>query len=473
MARKAVKAPDTTAQIRAFGQTLAMTQWLSPQELAIISSAPDLQAVAPCPQDDALLQRAAGCRSEFAGQHPQGLDAASDPDAALDVVKHHEALTSRKPPRDSGPVIEGQTSGSTGVPVAYKKSNASVVAATTLLERMFRWWSIEGQKAYAHIAPDGNKEAPPPDGRTLRGWHSHHPDGIKHFISVQADIDTHLQWLLARRPDYLATYSPVLKELALTAQKRGVELRFSRLLSFGTVVDDETRELCKAAFGAEIADTYGAQEVDHIAAQCRDCGEYHASAEAAIVEVLRADNTAAAPGETGRVVVTPLYNLAMPLIRYELGDMAVAGSVPSACGRGLPALRRILGRTRNMFRFRDGSTLWPMSSAFRLGNFIALKQFQIVQTDFDHVEIRYVPDAVAGASPIDLPTLTERVRRILRHPVEVSVRNVDRIDRSATGKYEECISLVPADGSGPPTTLGAVGLIRPRHRASAPIDPSL
>jgi len=44
------------------------------------------------------------------------------------------ALTSRKPPRDSGPVIEGQTSGSTGVPVTYKKSDASIVVATTLLE---------------------------------------------------------------------------------------------------------------------------------------------------------------------------------------------------------------------------------------------------------------------------------------------------------------------------------------------------
>ncbi|MBX9778616.1 MAG: hypothetical protein K2Y71_29955 [Xanthobacteraceae bacterium] len=443
--RPAVKASDATAEIRDFGQTLAMTQWLSPQELRSYQA----------PLISKLLLHARNTTPYYKERLDVDL---SSPDSIhkswmqlpiltrADVVKHHEALTSRKVPRDSGPVITGQTSGSTGVPVAFKKSNISVVAATTLLERMFGWWSIDGQKAYAHIAPDGKKEAPPPDGRTLRGWHSQHPDGIKHFISVQADIDAHLQWLLGRRPDYLATYAPILKELALTVQKRGVELGFSRLLSFGTAVDDETRELCKSAFGAEIADTYGAQEVDHIAAQCHGCGEYHASAEAAIVEVLRADNTAAAPGETGRVVVTPLYNLAMPLIRYELGDMAVAGSVPSRCGRGLPALRRILGRTRNMFRFRDGSTLWPMSSAFRLDSFLALKQFQIVQTDLDHVEIRYVPDGLAA--PIDLPTLTERVRRILRHPVEVSVRSVDRIERATTGKYEECVSLVPPT---PPT----------------------
>src|SRR6185503_8156077 len=147
-----------------------------------------------------------------------------------DVVTHHEALTSRKPPRDSGPVINGQTSGSTGVPVAYQKSEASVVAATALLERMFRWWSIDGQKTYAHIAPDGKREAPPPEGRTIHGWHSHHPGGIKHFLAVQADVDAHLHWLVARRPDYLATYAPVLKELAVTAKNRGVELHFSQLM---------------------------------------------------------------------------------------------------------------------------------------------------------------------------------------------------------------------------------------------------
>ena len=75
----------------------------------------------------------------------------------------------------------------------------------------------------------------------------------------------------------------------MTVQKRGVELKLAQLLSFAAVLDDETRELCRAAFDAEIADTYGAQEADHIAAQCRDCGEYHVSAEATIVEVLHAD----------------------------------------------------------------------------------------------------------------------------------------------------------------------------------------
>ena len=57
-------------------------------------------------------------------------------------------------------------------------------------------------------------------------------------------------------------------------------LTFTLLLSFSTILDEETRELCRTAFGADIADTYGAEEAGHIAAQCRACGEYHVSAEA-------------------------------------------------------------------------------------------------------------------------------------------------------------------------------------------------
>ena len=357
-----------------------------------------------------------------------------------EAVKNYLKLTSRKPPPpEIGPVIEEETSGSTGTPFRFKKNGASILASAALTERLYRWWSVDGAKSLAVIRAR-------PGGVATQWWHSSHPTGVRYDFGTGEDVDKQLNWLIARRPHYLTCYATILKELARAAHKRGIELRFEVLLSFATTVDDETRERCRAAFGAEIADTYGAQEVDHIAAQCRECGEYHISAETTRVEVLRSDGSPAAPGEIGRVVATPLYNYAMPLIRYELGDMAEVGTAPPACGRGLPTLRRILGRYRNMFRYRDGKTSWPNTTGFRLGNFITLKQFQVVQTDFNHVEIRYVADENATDRPIDLAALTERVRKVLRQPVDVSVRRVVQIERSRGGKYEDCISLVASDG---------------------------
>jgi phenylacetate-CoA ligase len=434
---------DSRTEIRAFGQGLAMTEWLSPEELRSYQA----------PLVSKLLRHARKTTTFYKDRLAFNLGSRESIDkiwSEIPILTRAEAVQNRlklisrhKLPRESGPITEGRTSGSTGMPLAFKKNDASSIAATAFTERMFRWWSVDGSKSFAQIAHDKNNEAPPPDGRTTHGWHSNHASGIKHFLAVKADVDTHLKWLMACRPVYFGSYPPVLKELAVAAQKRGIELEFTLLLSFATVLDEETRQLCRAAFSAEIADTYGAQEVDHIAAQCRECGEYHTSAEAAVVEVLRADGSAARPGEIGRIVVTPLYNYAMPFVRYALGDLAEVGSSPSLCGRGLPTLRRILGRDRNMFRFRDGTTVWPVPGSFGLRSLIALKQVQVVQTDPDRIEIRYVPDA--PERPIDLAALTERVRAVLRQRVEVAVRSVDQIDRSPSGKYEECVSLVPFD----------------------------
>ena len=330
------------------------------------------------------------------------------------------------------------------MPLRYRITNAHDMANTALTERMFRWWRVDGKKSFALISQPSSEEHRSPHGLTTQGWHSARPNGgLKHFLSHAFDIDKQLDWLLARSPAYLASFSGIIRELAATAKRRGVALKLDLIFSTSAPLDAETRELCRSAFGAEIADTYGAQETGHIAAQCPDCGEYHRSADASVVEIVRDDGSPAAAGETGRVIVTPLHGYGMPLIRYELGDFAEVGTEAPNCERRLPTLGRIMGRYRNLFRFRDGTTIWPVATLFRLPDFVALKQFQIVQTDFDHIEIKYVPDGSPG--PVDLAALTQRVRTVLRQQVDVTVRAVDKIERTAIGKYEDCVSLV---GSG-------------------------
>ena len=268
--------------------------------------------------------------------------------------------------------------------------------------------------------------------------------GASTHWEILLNVDTQLKWLLARRPAYLTSFAGLIKELAVAAKGRGTVLGFELIFSIGTVVDADTRELCRSVFGAEIADTYGAQEAGHIAAQCPDCGEYHISADTTVVEFLRDDGSPAAAGEIGQVVVTPLHNLAMPLIRYELGDYAEVGTTEPTCGRKLPTLRRILGRHRNLFRFRDGTRVWPIVNHFLfIRDYVKIRQLQVVQTDFDHIEIRYVPEGEPG--PIDLAALTQKVRTALNQRVDVTVRPLDRIERTPSGKFEDCISLVPSD----------------------------
>jgi phenylacetate-CoA ligase len=427
--------------MRAFSLTLAKTEWLSPQKLRTYQ----------LPLIARLLRHARETTEFYKDRLDFDLASSAEIErcwsqipviSRAEAVENRDKLRSNAIPPETGPVHHEETSGSSGMPFPYEKSHLSAVAARCLTERGFRWWGLDGNKAMALVTYDKNNIGPPPHGRLSKGWHSEHPEGRYYFLTIAADIDIQVRWLLLHRPDYLLSNSTILRELALTAQKQKLELDFTTLLSVGTMVDETTRALCRSAFGAEIADTYGGQEVDHVASQCRECGEYHVSAESCFVEILRNDGSPAACGESGRVIVTPLYNYAMPLVRYEMGDAAQVGAAVASCGRGLPNLRRIVGRYRNMFRFRSGRVVWPDLANFHLREWIPLKQLQLIQLDLDTIEIRYVPLGTDVA--IDIAGLTDHIRSVVREAVVLKLQPVERIDRSPTGKFEDCVSLVGA-----------------------------
>jgi phenylacetate-CoA ligase len=103
-----------------------------------------------------------------------------------------------------------------------------------------------------------------------------------------------------------------------------------------------------------MVDMYTCQEAGYLALQCPDHPHYHVQSENVLLEVVDDQGLPCAPGEVGRVLVTSLNNFATPLIRYEIGDYAEVGAACS-CGRGLPVLKRIMGRYRNLLTLPDGT----------------------------------------------------------------------------------------------------------------------
>jgi phenylacetate-CoA ligase len=187
-------------------------------------------------------------------------------------------------------------------------------------------------------------------------------------------------------------------------------------------------------------DHYGAQEVGSIAPECPHCRQYHVNAESVLVEILREDGTRCAPGETGRVIVTSLYNYAMPFIRYEVGDYAVAGSLDVKCRVRLPSLTRVLGRYRSTFTLKDGRIIYPYVAIGRFRDYISFEQVQVVQTDYDAIEVRYVP---VDGRPADSCGLQAYLRKAIDASFNVRAVPVAEIPRAASGKFEDFLSLVP------------------------------
>lgn len=342
-------------------------------------------------------------------------------------------------PPHLGPVSADETSGSTGRPFRFLKNELMDISGLAMTDRMCRWWALDGDKDLAYFVSP-RRHISRPEGVETRGWRSGNPAGRYLMRETTGSIEEHLDWLESMRPSYLVCYASMVIPLAQAARDRRA-LRLERVIARGGVVTKEAKSLCKAAFGASLIDQYGADEIGQISCECPHCGAHHVSAESVFVEILDADGEPVKPGETGRVVLTNLYNYAMPLIRYEIGDLATLAPARDDCEITLPSLTRIVGRYRNVFTLRDGRVLFPNVPMSGFRKFLPLVQIQVVQTDFDRLEVRYVADG-SGDLP-DSRGLAAWLRQGIDPCFRITVKEVPEIPASSDGKYEDFLSLVP------------------------------
>jgi phenylacetate-CoA ligase len=150
----------------------------------------------------------------------------------------------------------------------------------------------------------------------------------------------------------------------------------------GQTLDENDRREAEAYFECGTIVHYGAQEMGPCAIECpARHNEFHVLAERVIVEILDERGMPVPAGTEGLVTVTCLDNSAMPLIRYQPGDVAVLLS-PAACecGNAFPLLE-IRNRTTDSVRL--GSVSRPVSPLMRLFSrppFVtAVRRFQVRQ----------------------------------------------------------------------------------------------
>lgn len=361
-----------------------------------------------------------------------------------EVQTEFDALQSRNPPDEHGQVSEVSTSGSTGHPVSVKTTRLSQMFAAVCGLRAHRWHRRDLDARLAAIYLDRTGRGKYPKGLQQPGWGwpagEIYRTGPAALLSLNTPIPEQAEWLQRQQPSYLLSTPSNLLVLAEYCINERIELPELRdVATIMEVVTPELREACRKAWDVPVVDMYTTREAGCIAVQCPERDHYHVMAEDILVEILDETGRKCQPGEVGRVVVTPLHNFAMPLLRYDLGDYAEVGDACS-CGRGLPVLKRIMGRVRNMLVLPDGRRTWPSFGRRKLVAAAPIKQYQIVQTELDTLELRLVMDrplTIAEQESIRR-TVTERMGL----PLHLSFRYVDRIDHDAGGKFEEFRSEV-------------------------------
>lgn len=385
-------------------------------------------------------------RLQAAGIEPAEL-ATPEALAALPVIERRwfqsePGFYSDAVPPDHEPCGETSTSGSTGEFLTVRRTRVNQLVWLAMVMRDHGWRRTDFSQPLVTVRAGTMKIA------TYPAWGApatlFEPTGPALTLPINLSGEEFLARMRAFRAGNLVSYPNALAVLLGAIERDGAGIPSLRAIRcVGEMVTPELRQRTRTLLGLEVADAYTSQEMGYIALQCPDSANYHLMAESLIVELLREDGMPCAEGEIGRVVLTDLHNHATPLVRYALGDLAEAGGA-CPCGRGLPTIKRIVGRSRNLLRKADGSRIWPTLGGLTASGYLSrlpVLQYQLVQTAIDHLEVRLVTGRPFTAE--DEAIVRTSVRRALGIPMELSFRYFEnRIPLPASGKFEDFISLV-------------------------------
>ena len=428
-----------------FIKTLAQTERMSLRNLALYQEQLLIRLVQHASESLPFYRSRLGCLFTAEGH----VDLSRWNDVPIltrgDAMAHSRNMRVAQLPTEYGPIGEFRTSGSTGVPLPIATNGLVFLAANALFTRMARWFGLDTSRPLAAIRLFTNGTVPPnPEGSVSNGWCLGDPKSLMYELELMTPVEQQLEWLARCKAPYLLTQASGALAIAhAVTPAQGRALGIEMVFLVGETIPDGTREIISERLGAHVAGIYSSQEVGTIACECEVAPHYHVTSENALVEILDDEGRDVAPGERGHVVVTGFYNYAMPFIRYELGDIAVAGAAPCPCGRALPVIAQIEGRTRNAFVFRDGTRFWPRAAMVRpMHAFVPFQRFQLVQLDHERIELRYISDG-SGRQP-DLVGLNAYAQKTFHSSVQLSICEMDTFAPGPSGKVEQFISHVPA-----------------------------
>jgi phenylacetate-CoA ligase len=345
-----------------------------------------------------------------------------------------------------------RTGGSTGEPMFFYLSRRARATDRAGFYRHLRWVGSERGEPLFSVWGD----------MVVATWKTRHARAMKlrlitrnhvldAFEMTPQTMDEFLARMERRRPTILRGYTTALVELARHVEAQG--RRLPPLKAVLTTAEQNLpwqRALLERAFGAPVFDEYGCGEVQGVAYECAAHTGLHVALEHAIVEIVDEDGRPRPPGSPGRVALTSLDNLAMPFIRYVNGDEAALLPDPCPCGRGLPLMSPVQGRTADMIYGLNGQRAHGEFFTHLIHEVgwtegLPVAEFQVVQPDRESLRFDLAAARMPPASEI------ERVRRRIQDylgPMRVDFRHVEHVDRGRSGKRRFTLRLWNPDDTG-------------------------
>lgn len=329
--------------------------------------------------------------------------------------------------------------GSTGTPMRYFHDRASYEWRQAAHLRGNMWAGSGLGRREFHLWGEPMAKASGAAGLKRRLWHFalNHRYANSYQLSPES-MTRYLQAYERFRPEVMIGYSHSLYLFAQFAAENG-GVRWSPRGIIGTAerLLPHQRAHIEAVFGAPVYDRYGCREVMLIGMECERHRGLHITADNLYVEILN-DGRPARPGESGEVVVTDLHNFAMPFIRYRIGDLAVASDRRCPCGRGLPLIEEVGGRTLDVLRTPEGRSISGVFIPMFFKDYTWVREFQVEQTALDEMLVRIRPAAEYHCEL--LPPLRADLQSRIGPSVRLQFNIVDEIARAPSGKHRPVVS---------------------------------
>ena len=251
------------------------------------------------------------------------------------------------------------------------------------------------------------------------------------------------------KPEVLEGYSSSLFLIAKEIENTGCEIWKPRIVIGGAdLLGDYEKSLIEKSFNTSFYDQYAINELEALAWQCKEKNEYHIDADTIIMEFLDADGEQVAPGESGEIVCTSLFNYAMPFIRYAVGDVGTpSNETDCSCGRTFPLMKLLEGRRDSFISLPNRKPVSPqlfiiIMKEFKFFNLI--DRYCIVQKKMDLIRFYLkIKKGVAISRRLLKSELINHFRRALKitgDELTFEVEFVDELPLSKGGKLATVIS---------------------------------
>jgi len=344
---------------------------------------------------------------------------------------------------NAGPLEKFSTGGSTGEPLIFYRGRDRVSHDVAAKWRATRWWGVDigdpeivlwgspielGSQDRVRLLRD----------RVLR------TELLSAFEMSNENMLQFTRRIRAFRPRMIFGYPSSLALLAEYAADNGHrldDLGVKVVFVTSEALYEHQRTVIESTFGAPVANGYGGRDAGFIAHQCPD-GSMHITAEDIVVEIVGDNGEVLPTGKRGEIVITHMRMGDFPFVRYRTGDVGSISSESCSCGRGLPLMGAIEGRSTDFIRAPDGTVIHGLALIYVLREIPRIEEFKIIQESVDRITVQLVTDSV-DRKAIEME-VTGQFRQRLGDALVVSFEYVDKIEREASGKFRYVVSHVEA-----------------------------